>query len=91
MVVRLDNHFQADFSKISQTGSMIHPCIATCRITHNHKANTTLVFLRCNLKSCSIAIGILRQNVIWELSDLLLSILVQCGHPILLKTSTKLK
>ena len=27
----------------------------------------------------------------WELSNLLLSMLVQCGHPILLKTSTKLK
>ena len=31
----------------------------------------------------SPALYILRQSVIWELLDLLLNMLVQCGHPIL--------
>ena len=53
-----------------------------------HKANTALAFLWRNLKP---SLYTSKQNVTWDLLDLLLSMLVLCGHLILLKISTELK
>ena len=54
-----------------------------------YKANTALAFLRCNLKSCSLYIK--TKCYLGTVRPIIEYACTVCGHPILLKTSTKLK